>query len=132
MEAVPTFMLFADSFTEFLPPISFGSALAVIAAAALAVLLLRKLLGPANAVSRRWSLWVLRGAILAIVALVLLNPVRVDELPGPVERPEMFYLLDTSASMQMGSPKSRWDESLETISEAQRLAASSPAIAKPF
>ncbi|HEV3338758.1 MAG TPA: hypothetical protein VG125_00330 [Pirellulales bacterium] len=125
-------MLSADSFTEFLPPLSPGAALSVIAAAALAVVLLRKLLGPANAVSRRWSLWVLRGAILAIVAAVLLNPVRVDELPGPVERPEMFYLLDTSASMQMGSPKSRWDESLETISEAHQLAASSPAVAKPF
>jgi hypothetical protein len=125
-------MLFAASFTEFLPPLSAGVCLAVIGSAILAVLLLRKLLGPANAVSRRWSLWALRGAILAIVAVVLLNPVRVDELPGPVERPEMFYLLDTSASMQMGSPKSRWDESLETISEAHRLAASSPAVPKPF
>jgi hypothetical protein len=125
-------MLFADSFTEFLPPLSLGAALAIILSISLAVLLLRRLLGPANAVSRRWSLWVLRGAILAVVAFVLLNPVRVDELPGPVERPEMFYLLDTSASMQMGSPKSRWDESLETIAEAQRLAASSPALAKPF
>src|SRR5690348_3301518 len=123
-------MLFADSFTEFLPPLSASVAIAVIVAVPLAVLVLRKLLGPANAVSRRWSLWVLRAAILAIVAIVLCNPVRVDELPGPVERPEMFYLLDTSASMQMGSPKSRWDESLDTISQAHQLAESSPAIAK--
>ena len=108
-------MLFADSFTELLPPLSFGVVLAVLVALSLAVFLGRRLLGPANAVSRRWSLWVLRGTILAIVAVLLLNPVRVDELPGPVERPEMFYLLDTSASMQMGSPSSRWDESLETI-----------------
>ncbi|HWB10212.1 MAG TPA: hypothetical protein VG826_13360 [Pirellulales bacterium] len=125
-------MLFADSFTEFLPPLSFAAALAVVLSVALGVLLMRRLLGPANAVSRRWSLWVLRGAILAVVLVVLLNPVRVDELPGPVERPEIFYLLDTSASMQMGSPKSRWDESLETIAEARRLAASSPALAKAF
>ncbi|MGH7134886.1 MAG: hypothetical protein ACREHD_04050, partial [Pirellulales bacterium] len=79
-----------------------------------------------------WSLWILRGAILAVVGVVLLNPVRVDELPGPVERPEMFYLLDTSASMQMGSPKTRWNETLEIISQAQELAASSPALPKPI
>jgi uncharacterized membrane protein len=120
------------SSTEFLPPLSLAVAVTAIVGLALAVLVFRWLLGPANTVSRRWSLWVLRGLILAVVAVVLLNPVRVDELPGPVERPEMFYLLDTSASMQMGSPKSRWDETLEMIAEAQRLAATSPALPKAF
>ena len=88
-----------------------------IVAMPLAVLLLRMLLGPANAVSRRGSLWALRGTILVVVIVVLFNPVRIDESPGPVERPEMFYLLDTSASMQMGSPLSRWDESLRLIDQ---------------
>src|SRR5205085_8152159 len=54
------------------------------------------------------------------------------ELPGPVERPEMFYLLDTSASMQIGSPRSRWNDVLARIDEAQKLAGSSPAVVKPF
>jgi uncharacterized membrane protein len=95
-------------------------------------LVLGWLLGAANTVSQRRSLWLLRGGILAIVAIVLLNPVRVDELPGPVERPEMFYLLDTSSSMQIGSPRSRWDETLDRIAAAHKLADSSPAVVKPF
>ncbi|HET6881856.1 MAG TPA: hypothetical protein VFI31_16950, partial [Pirellulales bacterium] len=125
-------MLLATSFTEFLPPLSTAAMLGVVVAVVLATFVLRKLLGPANAVSRRWSLWVLRVCILAVVGVVLLNPVRVDELPGPVERPEIFYLLDTSTSMQMGSPKNRWDETLQIIGRAQQLAASSPALPKAF
>lgn len=123
-------MLFAV--TEFLPQLPAAVALALVVGLPLAAWLLGRLLGPANAVSRRWSLWGLRGAILALVAVVLFNPVRVDESPGPVERPEMFYLLDASASMQMGSPKPRWDEALELIAAAQRLAPSSPVLPKPF
>ena len=41
-------------------------------------------------------------------------------LPGPMQRPEIFYLLDASASMQMGNPRSRWDESLAMIRAAER------------
>jgi hypothetical protein len=125
-------MLFAASVTEFLPQLPAAVAVGLAAGLPLAAWLLGKLLGPANAVSRRWSLWILRGAILTLIALVLCNPVRIDESPGPVERPEMFYLLDASASMQMGSPTSRWDESLERIAAARRLAPSSPAIPKAF
>ncbi|HVA47681.1 MAG TPA: hypothetical protein VNH11_15025 [Pirellulales bacterium] len=129
---VSDFTVFADSGMELLPPLPLGAAVAVVVAVPLAVLVLRKLLGPANAVSHRWNLWTLRGAILAVVAVVLLNPVRVDELRGPVERPELFYLLDMSASMHNGSPKNRWDESRELIEQARELAKPSPAIVKPF
>ena len=123
-------MLFA--FTEFLPQLPAAVALGLAIGLPLAAWLAGKLLGPANAVSRRWSLWLLRGAILAVMAAVLFNPVRVDETPGPVERPEMFYLLDASASMQMGSPKSRWDEALDMIAESRRQAPQSPVLPKPF
>lgn len=125
-------MLLAASVTEFLPQLPAAVAVGLAAGLPLAAWLLGKLLGPANAVSRRWSLWALRGAIVAVVVLVLFNPVRIDESPGPIERPEIFYLLDASASMQMGSPTSRWDESLERIAAARRLAPSSPAVAKAF
>jgi|GEM_PF-549514 len=125
-------MLFAASVTEFLPQLPAAVAVGLAAGLPLAAWLLGKLLGPANAVSRRWSLWILRGAILTLLALVLCNPVRIDESPGPVERPEMFYLLDASASMQMGSPTSRWDESLQRIAAARRLAPSSPVLPKAF
>lgn len=117
---------------QFKPPLSVGQALGLFAAVVIGGLLLRLLLGRANAVSRRWSLWALRGVIVLVVIGVLANPVRVKKIPGPVQRPELFYLLDASASMQMGNPRSRWDESLRLIQEAQKLAASSPAQPKPF
>src|SRR4051812_4097221 len=125
-------MLLAESSTQFLPPISPLGLIGLIAALAAAALVLSWLLGAANVVSRRWGLWLLRGCILAITAMILLNPARIDELPGPVARPEVFYLLDASSSMQIGSPRSRWDEALSRIEEADRLAISSPAVVKPF
>ncbi|HEX5447138.1 MAG TPA: hypothetical protein VFW87_25200, partial [Pirellulales bacterium] len=120
------------SFTEFLPLLSLAAVLALAAVVPCAVLLLRWLMGPANAVSRRWSLWTLRGAIMLVVLVVLANPVRVDKLPGPVERPEMFYLLDTSASMRLGSPESRWQQSLALIDQTRRLVPQSPVLPKAF
>jgi uncharacterized membrane protein len=117
---------------QFLPQLPTEIALGLAVGLPLAVLLLARLLGRANAVSRRWSLWILRGTVLAVVVVVLANPVRIDELPGPVERPEMFYLLDTSSSMQMGSPLSRWEESLRLIDEARKEAGATPAVPKAF
>jgi hypothetical protein len=125
-------MLLADSFMQFLPPLTPLALLGLLTALLAAGLGLGWLLGATNAVARRWSLWLMRGAILATVILILLNPVRIDELPGPIERPEMFYLLDTSASMQIGSPRSRWDETLERIEKARQLSESSPILVKPF
>ena len=81
------------------PSAEFTQALADLRAA-------RWLLGPANEVARRAGLWAIRGVILALVALVLFNPVRVTETPGPTQKPEIFYLLDTSASMQMSNSAS--------------------------
>jgi len=125
-------MLLANSFLQFLPPLPVSMALAIFATVVVAALALRWLLGPANAVSRRWSLWLLRGAILVVVLVVLFNPVRVDHLPGPFQRPEMFYLLDTSASMQMGNPSTRWNESLGMVKRAGQIASKSPVVVKPF
>ncbi len=105
-------MLLAEAPVKFLPPFTPELGFGLLAGVLVAALVLRWLLGSANPVARRGVLWVLRGAVLALVALILVNPVRVDESPGPIQRPEMFYLLDASASMQMGNPRSRWDESL--------------------
>ncbi|HUY34327.1 MAG TPA: glutamine amidotransferase [Pirellulales bacterium] len=125
-------MLLADWSTQFLPRLSPQAALGLLVGVPVAVLLLARLLGPANTVSRKWGLWALRGTILSIVVVVLANPVRIDESPGSFERPEMFYLLDTSASMRMGSPVSRWEESLRLIERARELATASPAVPKAF
>src|SRR4029453_5452508 len=125
-------MLLAQSNGQFLPPLAPLALLALLATLTAAGLGLGWLLGAANVVARRWGLWLGGGGVLGCVGIILLNPVRVDELPGPVERPELFYLLDTSSSMQIGSPRSRWDEALARIDEAQRLAESSPVVVKPF
>ena len=120
------------STSQFLPAFSTATLVWLLVGCAVGAILLAWLLGPANPVARRWSLWGLRAAILAIVVVVILNPVKVDQHDGPIQRPEMFYLVDASASMQMGNPRSRWDESLATIREAHQQASDSHAIVKPF
>jgi len=89
------------------------AALAAVAAWAL----VRWLVGPPAAISRRSGLYVLRGIAIATLLLVLANPVRVSQAPGVIERPELFYLLDSSQSMTLGDPITRWDEALRTIHE---------------
>ena len=125
-------MLLAASTSQFLPLLSPTAILGLLAGCAAAALLLGWLLGPANPVAQRWSLWGLRGAILLIVVVVILNPVKVDQLEGPKQHPEMFYLVDASASMQMGNPRSRWDQTLATIRAAHEKASDSTAVIKPF
>jgi hypothetical protein len=93
--------------------------LAVIAGLCAAVLvgwgLVRLWLGPPTGLARRMELVALRGLILLSVLAVMFNPVRVTQSPGAVERPEVFLLVDSSQSMSLGSPKSRWDEALGTM-----------------
>jgi uncharacterized membrane protein len=113
-------MLFANSMIDFLPPLTALEWIGVLASAALVAVVGRWLLGPSNDVARRWSLILVRGALLAIVAVILLNPVRVDELPGPMQQPELFYLLDASSSMQMGDARSRWEEAVQMIGGAHK------------
>jgi uncharacterized membrane protein len=117
---------------DLLPPFSLLALLAVVGCVAVCALLFAWLLGAPNSVSRHTGLWVLRGLVLAIVIIVLLNPVYIDHLPGPFQRPEMFYLVDTSASMQMGDPRTRWEESLDFIKDAGNRASASPVAVKPF
>ena len=127
-------MLLANSPSplQLLPPFGVVVALAAVASIAAAAVILRWLLGPPNSVSRNSGLWVVRGLVLGLIGLVICNPVWVDELPGPFQRPEMFYLFDTSASMQMGNPRTRWEESLAIVKGANQRAAASPALIKPF
>ena len=85
---------------------------------AFAWFLLRVWMGSPAAVTRRVELWVLRGACLAVLLAIFLNPVKVQQSPGPLERPEVFVLLDSSQSMTMGTPRTRWDESLDLLRSA--------------
>src|SRR6185295_15744231 len=129
----PTYLMLLYAFNlQFLPPLSPGVLVGLLALAAVVSLAVGWLLGPANPVARRGSLWALRGTILALVVLVIFNPASVQQLPGPVQRPEIFYLIDTSASMQMGNPHSRWEQSKTLIEAARGKASRSAAIIKPF
>ncbi len=101
-------------------PISPGPVLALALAAALAFVVLRRMSGGPLAPSRRRGLWIIRGLILAVLALILLNPVRVEETPGAIERPKVVYLVDTSQSMALGqADRTRWDQVVATVRGAE-------------
>jgi uncharacterized membrane protein len=102
-------------------PYSLGLLLALALAALAGFALLRWASGRPIAPARRIGLLVLRLAILAILGLIIINPVRVDETPGAVERPKLFYLLDTSGSMAIGKDMTRWDQVVQTIRDASRV-----------
>src|SRR5689334_10657853 len=70
----------------------------------------RRRSGPAVDRARHWTLWVLRGGVLAALVVIGLNPVHVSVTPGSIHRPEVHVLLDASQSMLLGSPESRWQE----------------------
>jgi hypothetical protein len=106
---------------EYLSPVTLQTFLTAAAGVLLVVLLVRWLIGPPAAIARRPGLYILRGLILLVLAALLLNPVRVQELPGSVDPPDVYCLLDSSHSMAMGTPATRWDESLRTIREADAL-----------
>lgn len=102
-------------------PFSLGLLLASAVAALVVYALLRRAAGGPIAPARRWGLWALRGAILAVLALILLNPVRVEETPGSVDRAKVLYLVDSSQSMALGEPgKTRWDQVLATLRDSER------------
>jgi uncharacterized membrane protein len=100
-------------------PYSLGLLLALALVVVAGFALWRWVSGRPIAPARRAGLLVVRLAILAILGLIMFNPVRVDETPGTVERPKVFYLLDTSQSMAIGKGPTRWDQVLQTIRNAE-------------
>jgi uncharacterized membrane protein len=99
-------------------PYSLGLLLALAVAAVAGFALWRWASGRPIAPARRPGLLALRLASLAILGLIMINPVRVDETPGTLERPKLFYLLDTSQSMAIGKDTTRWDHVVQTIRDA--------------
>jgi uncharacterized membrane protein len=77
--------------------------------------IVRWLAGPPTTAARNRGLTVVRFLVVGLLLALLLNPVRVDESPGTIERPDVFYLLDTSQSMAMGDPETRWEEVVRMI-----------------
>lgn len=102
-------------------PLSIGLLLAAGIAALIGWAALRRLAGAPVGPARRRGLWVARGAILATLLAILLNPVRVAVTPGAIERARVAYLLDTSQSMALGETgATRWDTALATLRDAER------------
>jgi uncharacterized membrane protein len=81
-----------------------------LAAALLVLAWMRQRGGPALARSHHWALWVCRVGALAALVAIGLNPVHVSVTPASIHRPEVHVLLDSSQSMRLGSPESRWQE----------------------
>jgi uncharacterized membrane protein len=65
-------------------------------------------------------LLLLRGAVLSLLVLVLLNLVRVTETQLPPRPPEVLYLVDCSRSMALDRPVSRLDQVQQAIAQGQR------------
>jgi len=103
---------------EFQPPISMSTLVLCVVALAAAYGISRWLFGTAETVSRRTVLTVLRCAVLVALTMLFLNPVKVTEVPGKIDRSEMFYVLDSSASMQMGSGSNRWSDAVKLIDDS--------------
>lgn len=73
-------------------------------------------------VHRRLGLVVLRTASIGLALLILLGPTIVDETPGVTSRPTMYYLFDSSQSMNLGRESTRWQDSLDFVHAAESSA----------
>ncbi|TXT39021.1 MAG: putative membrane protein [Planctomycetota bacterium] len=83
--------------------------------------LLRWIGGPPAAVARRWGLIGIRSAAVITLLLILLNPSDVSQTPGPIDRPDIFYLLDSSQSMAVGDKETRFDHAARLMREADQV-----------
>ena len=81
---------------------------------------LRLLGGPPTAMSRHWGLIGIRTAAVVTLLVILLNPSNVTRMPGPIDRSDMFYLLDTSQSMAVGDNESRFEHATRLMREADQ------------
>ena len=102
-------------------PVTLGAVGAMTAVVVVCYLLVRWRIGPPMASARRWGLLLIRLTVLVALLVILMNPVRVDRSPGSSEQPRVVYLLDTSQSMAMGTPATRFQEVVQTIRRADQL-----------
>ena len=86
--------------------------------------LLRWIGGPPAAIARRWGLIGIRSAAVVTLLVILLNPSDVSQTPGPIDRPDIFYLLDSSQSMAVGDKETRFDHAARLMREAESLVSS--------
>lgn len=87
----------------------------------LAGVILRRLSGPVAGPARRRPVFGLL-RLIAVLALVfvLAGPTWVDESPGKITRQDLFCLLDSSQSMDIGKERSRWDDAAAALDRVSR------------
>ena len=103
---------------SFLTPLTAALAMAIAASLLTGFALLRLLSGPPAAVARRWGLIGIRAAAVGTLLVILLNPSEVSQSPGPIDRPDIFYLLDSSQSMAIGDQETRFEHAARLMREA--------------
>lgn len=129
MKLIPHTFLTTDTMLAtltFLTPLTFTVFAVLLLSIAFGFGSLRWLSGAPAAVSKRRGLYVLRGLSVATVVLILLNPSNVTQSPGPLDRPDLFYLLDSSQSMAVGDKETRFDHATRMMREAAELTANDP------
>lgn len=104
---------------QFLTPLTTAVFGAVAVGLLVGFALLRWLGGPPAAVARRWGLLGIRATAVATLVFILLNPSDVSQTPGPIDRPDIFYLLDSSQSMAVGDHETRFEHAQRLMSEAE-------------
>src|SRR5436190_20576373 len=62
----------------------------------------------------------LRAAAIVTLLLNMLNPSDVSQTPGPIDRPDSSYLLDSSQSMAVGDKETRFDHAARLMREADQ------------
>ncbi len=105
---------------QFLSPLTSAVFAAVVLGLLVGFALLRWLGGPPAAIARRWGLIGLRVAAIGTLLVILLNPSDVSQTPGPVDRPDIFYLLDSSQSMAVGDRETRFEHAQRLMREADQ------------
>ena len=103
---------------QLLPQLSLPQTVGLLLAFVVGWVVLRLVFGGTERIAKRWPLFALRSLLFGVLALLLLNPVITTRTEGDVERSELFYIVDSSASMNMGSGSTRWSDSVKMIQEA--------------
>ncbi len=111
---------------SFLTPLTLIAAMAFAAMLLVAFAVLRWLSGPPAAVARRWGLFGIRAAAVVTLLMILLNPSDVSQTVGPIDRSDIFYLLDSSQSMAVGDRETRFEHATRLMREAEAATAETP------
>jgi uncharacterized membrane protein len=73
-----------------------------------------------SSTARSWPLLLVRAAVLAVLLVLLSNPVRITETRLPPRTPEVTYLIDCSRSMALDRPTSRLEQVKQTLARGTR------------